>query len=307
MAAYERPNLISPKEALHLGYPHRYTKLHEPSLEDFSNRTWQYEIRNGIYLFRMALATLDWSSFLVLMWGLGWTFILIRYSWYTEEPLTFLALGTIFPIIFGVDFSANRRENMLLDIAALKSDFMGLYLIYRDWESAFKAPTRQYVKEAKEIFACLIEDCEVFMEHEGSKERLLRYYQNVNAIAKLHGHLLKQEDWVKSLLSRNYQYQRLLMNDFERIRTIRDFRTSGSIRSYGKMFLYVIMPAALAPEFAFYGVTYGHWAGIFTSVCSSFLLVCLARVQQNIEDPFGWLGWAGINMGVLRETLLQMF
>ena len=43
----------------------------------------------------------------------------------------------------------------------------------------------------------------------------------------MHEGLRKEEDWVKSLLSRCYQYERYMICDFERLRVIHDFRTAG--------------------------------------------------------------------------------
>jgi len=71
------------------------------------------------------------------------------------------------------------------------------------------------------------------------------------------------------------------------------------------VFVY-LFPILLAPEFARYALKYGTWAGIFTCLTNTFMLVCLYRVEQCIEDPFDQVGPDEINVGLLRESIKHM-
>jgi hypothetical protein len=97
-----------------------------------------------------------------------------------------------------------------------------------------------------------------------------------------------------------------MINDFERIRSIHDYRTASTLRSYGFVFLY-IFPIVLAPLFAFYASRYGTWAGLFIAAVSSFMVVSLFRVQANLEDPFDEIGVDDLNLGVVAEVFNHMY
>lgn len=118
----------------------------------------------------------------------------------------------------------------LLDVAALKASVFCLYLICRDWSSAFKSSARPYAAEFEKMAEVFIEDINVFIEHRGllgvalfamlltcvpgGKERLFRIYQTMDLVSRLSDEIRREEDWVRSMWSRGYQYQRYCMSDF---------------------------------------------------------------------------------------------
>ncbi len=129
--------------------------------------------------------------------------------------------------------------------------------------------------------------------------------------------LRKRHEWVRSVISRPAQYHRyaemgstmttmiepgltpsslrlvvprFMMNDFENLKLIHDFRTASTLRGYGFVFLTIapvllgpyvrripcappaaamastLTPPHLRPQFAWYSDNNGLWAGVFISV-----------------------------------------
>lgn len=54
---------------------------------------------------------------------------------------------------------------------------MRRYQLHRDWELAFTKPKRKYSEDCRKILETLVEDIEVYIQHQGGKERLHRIYQ----------------------------------------------------------------------------------------------------------------------------------
>jgi len=301
---YDRPELLSPIEVSRK-YPHRYLGVHEPTVEEFLGRPTLFELHTSWYLFRAFLSIFDWTSFFVWCVGIGAVTLCMARKWYSDMPLTLLAAALVFPISFTISYGVSRRERTLLDVASLKASLVALYQLHREWQYAFPHSHRQYANDLRAVFATLVEDMALFIEHRGGKERIYRIYQSFDVISRMHEELRREDEWVKSVLSRAYQYERYMINDFERIRVTHDYRTPGTLRSYSFVFLY-LFPVLLAPLFAYYGHLYGIWSGLFTSLLSSFMVTALYRVQANLEDPFDEIGSDDISMGILRETFIHM-
>lgn len=145
-------------------------------------------------------------------------------------------------------------------------------------------------------------------------------YQSFDTLSRSHEALRCEDDWVKvrskrnrslsnfpllsfvqSVLSRAYQYERYMINDFERIRVLHDYRTgnlpkevcftlwklsfllASTLRAYAFVFLYVY-PVLLAPLFAFYATKYGNWAGIFIAIVASFMVRATSGREEKLKN-----------------------
>jgi len=304
VAVYQRPPLLSAAEVAHM-YPHRYMNVHEPSPEDYIGKPTIYEARTSFFLCRSFLSIFDWSAVVVVCLSIGLTVLCMRQAWATDMPLTLLAAGIVFPISFLIANAASRRERTLLDVASLKASLVCFYSITRDWNSAFTHSKRNYANDCRAIMRALVEDMAMYVEHRAGKERLVRIYQSFDQLSKVNEGMRREEDWVKSILGVTLTMHRTLVEAFERVRVTHDYRNNSSLRSYAFMFLYFV-PLGLSPLFANYGRLYGHWAGIFISIISGFMVAALYRVMVVMEDPFDDIGADDLNLGVLSETLKHM-
>jgi len=98
-------------------------------------------------------------------------------------------------------------------------------------------------------------------EHVGS------IYKEFDSLFKMMEELRSSDDWIRSVISRSYQYVRFMMNDFERLRVIYDFYMPSSFRSFLLMYI-LLFPVLFAPLFANIAHLYGLWAGIFVVSCA---------------------------------------
>jgi hypothetical protein len=114
------------------------------------------------------------------------------------------------------------------------------------------------------------------------------------------------DGWISSVISRAYQYVRMMMNDFERLRVVHDFRQPSSFIGYELVYL-ILFPLLLAPHFAQISRDSGLWAGIYSSVFSSVLVIGLFQVIHDTDDPFDGFGIDDLDIHMIEEAPLHMW
>jgi len=298
ISGYHRPKLL-PKSEILKKLPHRYFQ-HEPIPEDSGGNLTMHEIRMSWFLARQFLSVFTPISFLVLCLAVGATTLCSKYDVITDQPITLLAAAMVFPLVFVIGYSLDRRETALLDIADFKATVVEAFLMARNWEAAFPPDRRGYGTKMRLLLTQLVVDVVIYLQHEGQAERLYRAYQSLDEMSKVNDALRREADWVRSVLPRAVQMQRYLMLDMERLRNLSRYRTSANVRSFTLMFMY-LFPIFWAPLFANYSHLYGIWAGIFNSIVATFLVVVLNSVSRSTEDPFFILGADALNVSTITE------
>ena len=89
---------------------------------------------------------------------------------------------------------------------------------------------------------------------------------------------------------------------FERLRVIREYRSPRTIRSFTKVFIF-LMPILLSPYYVHVGKKSGnYWSPYYVSVLSSFIFGALQGVQDVLDDPFDGISEDDINLGQVRTV-----
>ncbi|XRB06574.1 hypothetical protein NFJ02_28g65280 [Pycnococcus provasolii] len=216
-----------------------------------------------------------------------------------------------------------RREEALQRIASMRGNVMGLYWIHRDWDPQGPVGTRAN----KMAGACsnLFDALRVFLltKTTDRQEALRSVYQCTSSISLLNWELTAQPAEGSSDFgprgqcppthaSRANQYTRFIINDFERLRVIRDYRTPQGLRLFSTLMLH-LMPIILGPTFAGYcsksvdpDLGYGCASSYFTAVIYFMVTLTLFHVQQDLEDPYDDEGWDDINLNLTPELQRHM-
>jgi len=66
-------------------------------------------------------------------------------------------------------------------------------------------------------------------------------------------------------------------------------------------------PIIFAPYFAHLTNQFGMWSGLYVSIISSVMLLSLAKIHDDLEDPFDEVGRDDINLEMLTEVHHHMF
>jgi len=221
-------------------------------------------------------------------------------------PLTLLTVGVIFPISFMIQYSVGRRERVLLDVASLKASVISLYVLAREWPPKEDGKVSPMADRMKNLLVSLMEEMAKYISHHDKGQNIYTIYEQFDEMFSLIEEIRVTDDWVKSVISRAYQYHRYMINDFERIRTVTDYRTPSSFRGYASVWL-TLFPVFFGPYFANLSENYGLWAGIYSSILCSLMLVTLSNINDDLEDPFDGKGVDDLNMEMMKEPNLLFF
>lgn len=112
--------------------------------------------------------------------------------------------------------------------------------------------------------------------------------------------------WISSVISRAYQYVRMMINDFERLRVIHDFRQPSTFIGFELVYL-LFGPILLAPHFAQVSKEGGIWSGVYSSVFASVLVIGLFHILRDTEDPFDGFGIDDLDIHMIEEAPLHMW
>lgn len=98
----------------------------------------------------------------------------------------------------------------------------------------------------------------------------------------------------------------LMCHAFERLRVIREYRSPRTIRSFTKVFIF-LMPIVLSPYYVHMGIKSGNtWSPYYIAVLTSFIFGTLQGVQDVLDDPFDGISEDDINLGPVRKSV-QVF
>jgi len=100
-----------------------------------------------------------------------------------------------------------------------------------------------------------------------------------------------------SEISRINQYLRIIVNDFELMRNIAAYRTPVPLAAYSRVFLNVL-PVVFAPYFAWLSISYYTGVGYAVAALYAIVLVSLANIQEDLEDPFDGVGEDDVRLDI---------
>jgi hypothetical protein len=285
-------------------YPSRYRR-HEPKLSDFHKKKFQvlrYEFAMGWYLVRAFINLVSRGlTLFTIAFGVGSVLVCYYFQLSSDIPLNIIGSAMLFPVSFSIPYILGRRENALHDLADLKASAVSIYLATREW-----APTdhkREMSKKVKRVLKELLHNIAKFVAHK--KEDLGVIYRSFDDLFVALEELRSSDRWIQSVISRCYQYARFMMNDFERLRILHDFKLPSAFRAFTLIFL-TLGPLFMGPIFGHVSQIYGLWAGIYASILTSLLLITLYHIIHDNEDPFDNLGWDDLNFHLIEEAPLHI-
>ena len=98
----------------------------------------------------------------------------------------------------------------------------------------------------------------------------------------------------------------LMCHAFERLRVIREYRSPRTIRSFTKVFIF-LMPILLSPYYVHMGIKSGNtWSPYYIAVLTSFIFGTLQGVQDVLDDPFDGISADDINLGQVRSVFKRI-
>ncbi|XP_044178259.1 uncharacterized protein LOC122960251 isoform X2 [Acropora millepora] len=210
----------------------------------------------------------------------------------------------VFPLAFSINADFQRRERVLEDLAEFKGALLVLFFCHRDWVQSSGLPT-DFLKTVNTKLKGLVLNIKEYLLTEKLERRnyiLKVVYEDLSDISQLNDKLRASSLPHNSpLITRLIHYHNLMCHSFERLRVIREYRSPRTIRSFTKVFIF-IMPIVLSPYYVHMGYrSQNTWSPYFIAVLSTFIFGTLQGVQDVLDDPFDGISEDDINLGQLED------
>jgi hypothetical protein len=164
-----------------------------------------------------------------------------------DMNMSIVAVGTVFPLVFSVQAAFARREKALSCLAKLKASGVTIYMMFLTWE---KARTGKWASEADTILQKLLDDIEWYLRSPSrTKEMANVVYDGFSSFSVLINEFGPEAGFAKGGeggMSRMQLYLRLMMQQFEDLRAIRDSETPVGLRLFCFALIHTA-PIILAP------------------------------------------------------------
>ncbi len=219
--------------------------------------------------------------------AVGCTWLCLRFNLAADIPTSLLGIAVIFPIVFAINAAFRRRERSLGWLADMKGAVMSLFFAYRDWvPKADGAKAGPIIAEASETLKGALERVASYLADEKQSKRaeLDDIYAAFSRVSQLNERA-RTLGLPSTEVSRANQYLSHIIRDFEKVCTIKEYRTPMTLRGYWQIFLN-LFPIFFAPSFANLALKSSYVMGFGTAILYTMVLVGLDNIQEKLEHPF---------------------
>jgi hypothetical protein len=215
------------------------------------------------------------------------TYFCIRYEIYADFPLTIIGIAVVFPIVFSISTAYARREKALTHYANLKAHGRAMFFATRDWMpnsqpkhlAELKYLLKDLLKSIREMFLMDLKDSFPMERH---------VYAEFSEMSKFINRCAEY-GMPDGGISRNNQYLSKMLDAFESMKHIYEYRTPVTLRAYSKIFVH-ILPVLYGPYFALLAKDIPPILFFLTPILFSITLVTLDNIQDHLENPFDMVG-----------------
>jgi len=212
----------------------------------------------------------------IIISGLS-VFVCYQFQIFYNVDLTLLSIAIIFPLVFNIRGSFRRREKALEHLSQYRSAMKTLYY--------FINASNLTLEERNKL--------ETMLDTIGDKTLGRLKIQNEeikdldDEIAKVYDFVLSKNEMIsKKLKDRIFKYMNDLHEAIDNIHAIHIHRTPISLKAYCKVFIY-IFPMIYTPTIIYNIGTGTHEVAVyFVVIITSFILISLFNIQDDLEYPF---------------------
>ena len=225
------------------------------------------------------------NSLIIVLLSCLSTFICLYYELYADFSLTLIGIAVVFPIVFSINGAYKRREVALNHYGTLKAHGRSIYFAARDWTPNADPQELKYLKKIlKDLLGSIAYMFSLDTQYSFKVEKhIYAEFSNLSLFIK-DSHKRGMEDY-----SRANQYLSKMMDAFESMKHIYQYRTPITLRAYSKIFTYAL-PIIYGPYFANVAQGYNPGLTFVMPVLFSLILVSLDTIQDHLENPFDLVG-----------------
>lgn len=242
-------------------------------------------------LFKSARNIFGWNTLVVITLACISTYVCIQMSWEVDFPLTIIGIAVVFPIVFSIGGAYNRREKALNYYGTMKGLSRTMYFASRDWlRDSGEQAEKNKAEFKSELYEILATTRAFFMTNDKDKqtkeeEKLYGLFSRLSLT--IEG--LRDRGLSGSEVSRVNSHFTKLVISFESTKHIFQYRTPKTLRTYSKIFIYII-PIIYAPYFAHIATDNALIFGLVMPILFGLIFTSLDNIQGHLENPFDQVG-----------------
>jgi predicted membrane chloride channel (bestrophin family) len=229
----------------------------------------------------------SYNTIAIVLLSIYSTYICITYELYADFPLTLIGIAVVFPIVFSIGGAYSRREKALSYYSVLKAYGRAIFFAARDW---VPNTDKKFQNRLKKILKSILINCRELFRAEGKEQdrRERQTYKQFSELSQFNEECRNRE-LSNSEVSRLNQHLSKMLEAFESMKHIYQYRTPVTLRAYSKIFIYVL-PIAYGPYFANLAQDMPSALIYVIPVLFSIILVSLDNIQEHLENPFDQVG-----------------
>lgn len=215
------------------------------------------------------------------------TWLCLKFSIKADFPLTLIATAIVFPLVFSISTAYNRREKALEEYGALKASGRSLYMASRDW-TPDADPQRD--AELKSSLHDLLGATRTMLigplgEMAGAESQVYDGFRRLSQFVQR----MRAAQLAPTECSRLNQYVSRMIQAFENLKNIYEYRTPRTLRAFSDFFI-LLLPILYGPYFAYQAEQFSVALFYVMPILFALILVGLANIQDHLENPFDQIG-----------------
>lgn len=241
------------------------------------------------------LAIINARTGLAISIGALMTYITIHFDFHYNYDLTMVSIAIIFPLVFTIRSAFRRREKALEYLSRFKAGLITVDACFQE--------NRKITPESKEeVRGTVRAISDYLMDYLGPETCTV---EKVNEEAgKIAAFIRANAEHIGNATAlKIYRFMKDVYQGIENVVAIKKHRTPISIRAYCLLFIY-IYPIIYCPSLynkLYDGVTdRDMWILYALTMFSTFILISLYNVQEQLENPFDQHGVDDIRLNDFR-------
>ena len=215
-----------------------------------------------------------------------------RFNFSYNIDLTLVSIAIIFPLVFNIRGSFQRRERSLEYLSQFRSALLTLHYYFRNSPKLID-------DDKREITNILMDISNELPNHLGKNDYDTKEIDD--RVQKVFNFITDKDELIPVRYKvRIFRFLFDLHESIENLHAVHVHRTIISLKAYCEYSVYVF-PLIYVPTIIYHvGTETSQWIGFFTVLFTQFILISLFNIQDQIEYPFDQVGMDDIKLETFK-------
>jgi hypothetical protein len=238
------------------------------------------------------LVVLNFRTLIALAIATGTLWLSYIFNFSYNIDLTLVSIAIIFPLVFNIRGSFQRRERALEYLSQFRSSLLTLHYYFKNSPKLMDA-------DKMEITNILLEISNELPVHLGKNDYGTKKIDD--SVQEVFKFITEKDELIPARYKvRIIRFLYDLHESIENLHAIHVHRTIISLKAYCEYSIYVF-PLIYVPTIIYHvGMDTSKWIAFFTVLFTEFILISLFNIQDQMEYPFDQVGMDDIKLEIFK-------